>query len=91
MEVEAAAVARRRLLVQLEGFRLPELVELVHPGQSFPNCSYSLDRQNGIIHSITPLRLVKRKEKKTTHTLNCHKKKLKVDTLENYSGYVSQQ
>ena len=60
-------VEQRRLLEQLEGFHLPELVELVLPGQPFPNYSYSLDRQNGTIHSFTspfirgevrPLRIV---------------------------------
>ena len=54
MKVEAAADARRRLLEQLEGFRLPELVELVCPGQPFLNYSYSFDRQNGI-HSFSSL------------------------------------
>ena len=46
-------VEQPRLLEQLEGFRLPELVELVLPGQSFADYSYLLDRQNGTVHSFT--------------------------------------
>ena len=53
VEVEAAAVEQRRLLEQVEGFRLPKLVELLLPGQPFANYSYSLDRQNGTVHSFT--------------------------------------
>ena len=48
-------VEQPRLLEQLEGFRLPELVELVLPGQSFADYSYLLDRQNGTVHSFTSL------------------------------------
>ena len=48
-----AVVPQQQLLEQLEDFRLPELVELVLLGQPFANCSNSLDRQNGIIHSVT--------------------------------------
>ena len=53
VKVKAAAVVQWRLLEQLEGFRLPKLVELVLPGKPFPNYSYSLDRQNGTVHSFT--------------------------------------
>ena len=53
--MKAAAVEQRRLLEQVEGFRLPELVELVLPCQPFANYSYSLDRQNGNVHSFISL------------------------------------
>ena len=36
-----AVVAEQQLLEQLEGFRLPELVELVLLGQPFANCNNS--------------------------------------------------
>ena len=47
------AVEQWQLLEQLEGFRVPVLVELVLPGQPFPNYGYSLDQQNGTVHSFT--------------------------------------